>query len=356
MLAERLLQVTGVALWLAVGVPALGRPLSVPWLAGWLGWLAAFLAFTEGSPTRPRPVACLWLAVQVAAVLLMAASAPVGFAIPLLVAVAGQLPFALPMAAGVAWIAAQTALLAATIGLPWRQVGDLFPFATFQLFALAAAFVAVREGQARQELARVNAELLATRELLAETSRNAERLRIARDLHDTIGHHLTALNLNLEVAAHAQGAAVAEHVQRAQALGKLLMTEVREVVSDVREERPLDLGPALRTLVAATAPLRTHLTLPPDLAVRDAAQAEVLFRCVQEIVTNAVRHAGARNLWIEIATGAGGIELTARDDGRGGALKPGHGLTGMRERVEQAGGRLEIDTAPGRGFALKAVL
>ena len=74
-------------------------------------------------------------------------------------------------------------------------------------------------------------------------------------------------------------------------------------------------------------------------------------------MTNAIRHAHASNLWIELARADGLIELRARDDGRGAReIRPGHGLAGMRERVELIGGRLAVDSAPGDGFTLTAAI
>lgn len=84
-------------------------------------------------------------------------------------------------------------------------------------------------------------------------------------------------------------------------------------------------------------------------------RAETILRCVQEIITNAVRHSGAQNLWIESVKTADGVEVRACDDGGGVKhLRLGNGLTGMRERVEQVGGHLEIESTPGRGFHLRA--
>ena len=87
----------------------------------------------------------------------------------------------------------------------------------------------------------------------------------------------------------------------------------------------------------------------------DPVRTETILRCVQEIITNAVRHSGAQNLWMELLKSADGVEVRARDDGRGvKQLRHGNGLTGMRERVEKVGGRLEIESTPTTGFCLKA--
>jgi len=82
----------------------------------------------------------------------------------------------------------------------------------------------------------------------------------------------------------------------------------------------------------------------------------VLLRCTQEIITNAVRHAGARNLWIKVRREAPGIVvLEAHDDGVGAdGIVVGNGLRGMRERLQQCGGELQIETRRGQGFRLRA--
>jgi signal transduction histidine kinase len=87
----------------------------------------------------------------------------------------------------------------------------------------------------------------------------------------------------------------------------------------------------------------------------DPLRAQVLLRCAQEMITNSVRHARARNLWIRLSEDANGIALTARDDGRGvDAVRSGNGLNGMAERLRQLGGDLEVESSPGAGFALLA--
>jgi signal transduction histidine kinase len=216
--------------------------------------------------------------------------------------------------------------------------------------------VAKSEAEAREEQKRLNAELRATRVLLAESTRMSERVRISRELHDLIGHHLTALSLNLEVASHlVQGKAV-EHVRQAQSLARLLLSDVREVVSQLREGDDIDLGKALRALTEGIPEPVIHLDIPSDLSIDDPRRAQVLLRCAQETITNTIRHARARNLWLSFARDPeGGWRMSARDDGLGSEqLEAGNGLSGMRERLAQIGGRLSIETGKGRGFSLEA--
>jgi signal transduction histidine kinase len=106
----------------------------------------------------------------------------------------------------------------------------------------------------------------------------------------------------------------------------------------------------------STGSLAIHLESPETIPVDDA-RAHALLRCVQEIVTNAVRHAQARNLWIAIELTADGVTIRGRDDGRGApTLAWGHGLTGMRERFEAHAGRVEVHTRAGHGFEVHGFL
>jgi signal transduction histidine kinase len=237
-----------------------------------------------------------------------------------------------------------------------RDLLSTIAYLGFQIFAFGAARLAAREAAGSAELARLHAELLATQELFADSTRTAERLRIARELHDALGHHLTALSLTLELARNVAEGRAKEPVASAHALTKELLGELRSVVGALREDTPLDLARALRTLVAGLPHPRVHLTLEGDLAI-DAARAHTVFRCVQEALTNAVRHADAANIYLAIQVDAGGVVVTARDDGRGADdLRAGHGLSGLRERVEGMGGTLELEAPAGRGLTLRALL
>jgi signal transduction histidine kinase len=223
------------------------------------------------------------------------------------------------------------------------------------LFPFIASLLALQQVQARADLRRVNSELLATQSLLAENTRIAERVRISRDLHDLVGHHLTALTLNLEVASHTSDGKAKEHVDQAASVARLLLSDVREVVGDLRRDDLVNLREALQVLAEGVPQITIHLDIPEHLAQTDPSHAQTLLRCAQEVITNAVRHANAANLWIQLESGADGISLRARDDGRGAAeLMPGNGLNGMRERLRELGGRLDISTGPGVGFQLRA--
>jgi signal transduction histidine kinase len=132
---------------------------------------------------------------------------------------------------------------------------------------------------------------------------------------------------------------------------------VRDVVSQLRDRDHADLGSSIRTLAAAATRPQVHVEIDEAIAIDDPVQKHALLRCVQEIVTNAMRHADARNLWIAIERRAGGIAVTARDDGRGvETVTCGHGLRGMRERFEELAGHVEFSSKPNDGFHIAAFM
>ena len=327
----------------------------------WLGAYALFGLVFWLTAKRGKGLPRVWmatsLAFQSALVLVMVNSICNGYEGALLVVVAGQLAplFSLPLSLG--WVAGQSLLMGLVIHSRFSLEISLalsVSWFGFQIFTVLMSQAATREATAREELSKLNAELRATQQLLVDSSQVAERMRIARELHDLVGHHLTGLSLNLEVASHLTDGKAQDHIQTAQSVTKLLLQDVREVVNTLRGDDSFDLGRAIRTLTKDIPKPHIHLDVPEDLGIYDPVRAETILRCVQEIITNAVRHSGAQNLWIESMKTEEGVEVRARDDGKGAKqLRAGNGLTGMRERVEQVGGLLEIESTPGTGFRLK---
>jgi len=224
---------------------------------------------------------------------------------------------------------------------------------TFQAFALLSSQIAADERRARQELEFSHKQLAATQDMLANTSRQDERLRISRDIHDVLGHHLTGLSLQLEVASHSEGAKAREHLAQAQLIAKLLLSDVRQVVNDLRDVEALDLGQALRSLAENTGAIRVRLHLPTPFRLANTPLAEVVFRSVQEIITNAVRHSRGDHLDISIAEDEGRLRIEANDNGQLPHLPvEGNGLKGMRERIEEIGGNLSLDVAGGLAYRI----
>lgn len=366
-----LLRYAGLFTWLCASIPLFlmqywyESPLGLnQYLAWWVLHLVFGLTYwnqVKALPVRSslshRLVTISVLTICALGVSMMAETALGGI---LLLVVAGLLPWMLPAAPALAWLIGQNILLVLVINdIPdisfsnAALAGGLF--LGISLFAFMSGVVTLRQHIARDALRKVNSELRATQALLADNTRIAERVRIARELHDLVGHHLTALTLNLEVATHLVDGKGLEHVQQAHSLAKLLLADVREVVNDMRVDDKVDLAAALRTLVSGVPEPRIHLDLPMELAMTDPRRAQVLLRCTQEMITNSVRHARAKNLWISLIHDVDGVALTARDDGRGvHSVEAGNGLIGMAERLRQLGGELKIETSQGAGFALHA--
>jgi signal transduction histidine kinase len=229
-------------------------------------------------------------------------------------------------------------------------------FGTFHLFALLSARSAVEADAARREVESLNRELMATQRLLAEASRQGERTRIARELHDLLGHHLTALSINLQIAERTSDGETREKVGECRALARLLLSDVREAVSTMRDDRGLDLEAAIRLIVGSTPRLDMRVEIEETLEIDDVGIAQTLLRCVQEAVTNTLRHADASECRIRIWQADGAIHLEVSDDGRvRGEITEGNGLAGMRERLQALRGSLQLDRT-GQALRLHATV
>ncbi len=361
---EQKMTLVGLLTWIIVGIPSVlwevqYRSLFTPHAALLFGAFIVFIiAFILG--TRPgcgNVIRIPMLIVETLAAFTSIALQPTGFLPVLLVIIAAQLG-GYPPRNAVSGIAINSIVLGFIMANKGGSgvIYALVYFA-FSLFALFSMHVAHSEMEARKALAEANAELRMTTELLEISSRTSERLRIARDLHDLIGHHLTALSLNLEVASHLSIGEAKEHVEKSKGIAKQLLVDVREVVSRLRNDEPVDLTASLESLRDVMVAPSLHLDFPPELAVADANVAQIALRTVQEIVTNAVRHSGARNLWLKLASGDHALSIDARDDGTGvDNIRFGNGLLGLRERVEQIRGTFEVTSMRGRGFSVHVTL
>lgn len=294
--------------------------------------------------------------------------------------VAAELPFMMPLRQARRWLAAQCAVLIAGavaslclkdfvpvdslthVPLVISVPGTILYMMAWTAFAFGGGYLSVSETRSHRELARVNAELMATQSLLSDETRLAERLRISRELHDVVGHHLAGLSINLQLASHLVEGPASEPVNEAHLVARLLLAEVREVVGGLRDPRQTDLRRAFELLADGIVEPRIHLALPEDLDRLDPVYAHIFFRCVQEAITNAIKHSRARNLWAELKQSGAGWELLVRDDGRGtdriGAdrISRGYGLKGMAERLQEVGGELRFESHLGEGFTLRACI
>ncbi|HZG08328.1 MAG TPA: sensor histidine kinase [Allosphingosinicella sp.] len=302
--------------------------------------------------------ALIW--VQLAAVLAMAVIVPWAGMSTFLVLIAWQVAMATGPAKALGWIAFQTLAIVGALAqalnpdLCW-VIGESL---ALQLVLFLTAQALRREAETAQTLARTNRELRSAQAIIANSVRDAERLRISRELHDAWGHELTALGLQLEIASHiTEPGRANDHVMQAKGLARTLLAKVRDVVADLREAERCDLKDALEALAQSVPTPAIHVEFSPNMRI-GPDQAHALMRCAQEAVTNAVRHADASNLWLQVSRDGEGVRLVARNDGsaRSAFSSPGSGLRGMRERVESLGGKLAVRAGADLGFTVDAWL
>ena len=210
-----------------------------------------------------------------------------------------------------------------------------------------------------------------------------ERTRIARELHDVVAHHVSAIVIRAQAAerlAPGRPEVAVEAVRWIADAGKEALTGMRHAVQVLREEdgdRPVDLSPHgdravdlapqptladLRGIVERLAPvgLDVEIALPDPLPAVDPQVELAAVRIAQEGVTNTLRHADARRAVVHVAEQAGHLVVAVDDDGRSGRVPTlsasGHGLRGMAERAAACGGRLEIDRSDLGGWSVRATL
>ena len=352
-------------LWVISGPVEEAEPLSSVG-AGWNAWVAwALFGFSFAWLTRAldsRRVSVpdyLLLVLMIGSAVALSYYSNTGLGVLLLMVAACVLPWLLPLPVSIVALVVSVLLVVPVyvraIGFSLLEaVMQSMLYVGFNCFVFATGYVARQQVLARDEQRRLNAELRATRALLAESVRVNERTRISRELHDLLGHHLTALSLNLEVAHHLVSGQAQEHVTQAHTLAKLLLSDVREAVSRLRDDDAIDMRATLLPLADNVPGLRIDLDMPQTFLVDDPERAHVLLRCTQEIITNAVRHAEASLLRLRYRLDGDAVVLEARDDGRGAErATPGNGLLGMRERLAAHGGSLQVETAPGSGFTIR---
>ncbi|MFJ3359123.1 sensor histidine kinase [Streptomyces anthocyanicus] len=213
-----------------------------------------------------------------------------------------------------------------------------------------------------RELVRTTIALREARATVAQLAANEERLRLARDLHDLLGHSLSLITLKSELAgrmlpAHPDKAA--QQVADIEQVSRQALVDVREAVTGYRRAR---LAPELAGAKVALTAAGVDAELPgePDPAHLPEDSEAALAWALREAVTNVVRHSGARRCVVELlerqTLDGAVLELSVEDNGSGGpasANAPGNGLTGLAERLEKAGGTLEAGGSR-RGFRLVA--
>ena len=241
-------------------------------------------------------------------------------------------------------------------------VAETLVFGLGVFFVLQLTNKVLSERQIKQKLALANEQLRTYAQKVEELATVQERNRIARDIHDSLGHALTSLNIQMQTAVrlwNKEPVQAHSFLTQAQSLGKIAMQEVRKSISTLREdvkEQPLEAK--IETLVNDYRK-GTGLSICTNICrCRSIPKpvAKAIYRIVQESLTNIFKYAEATEVQIQLKTTSKEFFISVEDNGKGFDPKQnssGFGLRGMEERVTAVNGELEIITSPGRGCCIE---
>lgn len=225
-------------------------------------------------------------------------------------------------------------------------------FVGFQIFAMSSSLIRSRMAQQKAQLEKAHLDVLMAQAQLKEQNRADERLRIARDLHDSIGQQLTALSLRVEHARHKPPEDLSGYFTKLRQDLKATLTELRAIVSEFREFDQADITERLQALISDIPGVELHVDTPLYMP---APLNRELFHCLQEGIHNAIRHGKATQLQLGVLEQEGFYRVELRDNGQG-VLNPtfGNGLKGMEERLSCVKGDVVLaDDAGGTCLSLR---
>lgn len=279
---------------------------------------------------------------------------------------------------GYVWAAIIVSLILVSVSTYFR-LGEGEPLAYLLIYELVSTVTLMAAAIALGDSTRARRALRAEQEqtarliaqehaLRAEQQVQAERMRMARDLHDTIGHSISVISLHADVAREAlgdQNEEVRQALSQIRATASETMRELRATVKLLRSptqapDRSITTLANLKTLVehARASGLQVQVQLSGDLAQLPATVDTAAYRIVQEALTNILRHAQATTVELNLAVGEQLLQIQIRDNGRAANSNfvPGSGITGMQERARLLGGTLHAAPRPEGGFAVTAAI
>lgn len=260
---------------------------------------------------------------------------------------------------------------------PGDFLEELFTWPTGLIFAIIFVRSIIRERVSRAQAEHLLTELEASHHELQEFARQSEELaasrernRIAREIHDSLGHYLTAINVQLEKAQllyQPDPKVALETISAARRMTSEVLKEVRESVATLRQNSELfEFRAALTQLVAE---ILAHSSFEIEFSIEGSEKdfssqtLLTLYRVAQEGLTNIRKYAQPRQVKLKVSFSEQNVTLTLRDDGKGfevstlqnlpAGRKGGYGLQGAKERLGLVGGYLEIESGPGKGTRLK---
>lgn len=253
--------------------------------------------------------------------------------------------------------------------LPWRQMLGVFAFGQLAFVAglsmlgipllPALTMTTISGGMAALgnrvwlNYARKNVALRLSQEEMGRMAAMAERERIGRDLHDLLGHTLSVIALKSELAGRLMARdteAARREINEVQAVARNALSEVRRAVSGMRSHGVLAECASARVALESA---QVHFEYEAEAMTLAPEIESVLAFALREAATNVIRHAQAHRARAQLRLVSGGqVRLQFEDDGRGGVCVEGNGIAGMRERLAEVGGTLEVESPPGTGTRL----
>jgi two-component system, NarL family, sensor histidine kinase DesK len=243
--------------------------------------------------------------------------------------------------------------LLSVFALAWHAAG--IPM-LYMISAVIAGTVVGLFNIGMREKLRNEAQLRLSHEEVRRLAALAERERIGRDLHDLLGHTLSLVALKSNLASRLIGhdpQAARKEMDEVSGVARDALAQVRRAVSGIRAAGLAAELASARLLLESDG---VRFSYEMGEVALSAEQETVLALAVREAVTNIQRHARAVGASVSLQRVDQQISLRIQDDGRGGAIVPGNGLCGMRERIESLGGRLRVDAAPGQGTRVEVTL
>ena len=273
-------------------------------------------------------------------------------------------------------------LFMTTLGLKFRRLGGPIPrpvrhlvstlqmnlivfFGLSLVFTLLLVNALLNERRVQTRLQKANKDLQRSATQVKTLATAQERSRIAREIHDSLGHSLTALNIQLDGAIKLSQRDPQKSqllLKEAKRLGSVALQDVRQSVATLRDTSPANsLYTQLNELVDT---LRTSTGITPNINIQlltslPTATSAVLYRIVQEGITNIIKHAEATAVELSLVADTSGTRLLLRDNGRGfdiSQTSTGFGLQGMRERAQAIDAQLTLNSSPGEGCELRVVV
>jgi two-component system sensor histidine kinase DesK len=243
--------------------------------------------------------------------------------------------------------------LIGTYALAWHAAG--IPMVYMISAVIAGGAVGLFNIGMRQKM-RTDAQLRLSHEEVRRLAALAERERIGRDLHDLLGHTLSLVALKSNLASRLVGhdpETARKEMDEVSDVARDALAQVRRAVSGIRAAGLAAELASARLLLESDG---VRFSYEMGEVVLSAEQETVLALAVREAVTNIQRHARADGASVSLHSAGQQLSLRIDDDGRGGAIVPGNGLCGMRERIESLGGKLRVEAMPGQGTRVEVTL